>query len=153
MDATSDVTVLLPFEPVTATTGASAARAKSSMSPTIGTPRAAAACSAGSRTDTPGLTTISAAVSNTGASKPPHRISTSGNSDSTAGAARRRLARVHRDDPPGRTSGAGEVAHARQPGGAQPDHQHVSCRPRGVRIGRPAGVDGLMRVHAAVTES
>ena len=84
MAATSDVTVLLPFEPVIATTGASAARANSSMSPTIGTPRAAAARSAGSRTDTPGLTTISAAVSNTGASKPPHRISTSGNSDSTA---------------------------------------------------------------------
>ena len=84
ISARSDATVLFPLEPVTATIGASAARAKSSTSPAIGTPRAAATRNAGSRTETPGLTTISAAAPNSEASNRPQRISTSGNSDSTA---------------------------------------------------------------------
>ena len=71
-------TVLLPFVPVTATTGARAARANSSTSPRTGTPRSAAADTAGSRGDTPGLSTSSTARSNHSRSNPPSRISAPG---------------------------------------------------------------------------
>lgn len=50
------VTVLFALEPVMATIGAFASRAKRSMSPEMRTPFAAACTSAGVRSDKPGLT-------------------------------------------------------------------------------------------------
>ena len=120
--------MLFPFDPVIATTGASTARAKSSISPMIGTPRAAAACNAGSRTDTPGLTTISTA-------RIEHRRIESTATDLDLGelrldrgTARRVLARIHRNDSSDLSVRAGEVADARQPRLTQTDDEHMAGR-------------------------
>jgi len=78
------------------------------------------------------------------------------------GPAGRMPTRVHRDDPPPRVARAtrairateiSEMAHARQPGRSQSDHQYVPGRRHGARPAEADGVDGVMRVHAAVTES
>ena len=68
------VTVLLPLVPVMPTTGASAARANSSMSPTMSRPRARACTKKGSSSGTPGDVTTMSACSSNRASKPPVRV-------------------------------------------------------------------------------
>ena len=72
--------MLFPFEPVTTATGAPTFCAKSSMSPTTGTPRSAAMRIKGSCTETPGLTTRRSAAAKAAGSKPPRKSAVSGNS-------------------------------------------------------------------------
>ena len=81
---TRAVTVLLPLEPVMAATGAATTRAKISMSPTTGTPRAAAAATAGSAGDNPGLSTTASAWAKAASSSPPVNTATSGSSARSA---------------------------------------------------------------------
>ncbi len=70
----SAVTVVLPFEPVIASTFCPAgnARANSSMSPTSSTPLATAAAIAGWSFATPGLIAIRSTPANVAAVKGPH---------------------------------------------------------------------------------
>ena len=75
MRATRLVTVLLPLVPVTPMTGACAARAKSSMSPSTSMPRARASVAIGSSSDTPGDINTCVAPSSSDRSNAPRRIS------------------------------------------------------------------------------
>src|SRR5690606_27922240 len=76
------VTVLLPFEPVMATTRerASFARANNSTSPTTGKPRSSACLTCDSRSATPGLIATSSIPSKLDARKGPASRRTSGSS-------------------------------------------------------------------------
>ena len=76
--ATSVVTVLLPLVPVTATTGAGASRANSSMSPTTGRPRSSASRTSGSCSDSPGEITTCATPSSNDDANAPVRSSAAG---------------------------------------------------------------------------
>ena len=78
--AVSAVTVVLPFDPVIASTFCSggSARAKSSMSPTSSAPRATAAAIAGWSRRTPGLIAIRSAPANVASSNVPTMSGTSG---------------------------------------------------------------------------
>ncbi len=86
---TNVVTVLLPLEPVIATTGALASRANNSMSPIISTPAACAACKAGVANATPGLAIIKDAEHKiSGSSGPVIRLQSAGSSSFPGGFSR-----------------------------------------------------------------
>ncbi len=73
----SAVVVVLPFVPVTPTRGFDRSRAPSSISETVGMPRARAAATGGASEGTPGLLTTIPTPSRKTSSQSPSRISAS----------------------------------------------------------------------------
>ena len=146
--ASSVVTVLLPLVPVMPTTGARAARANNSMSPTMLRPRARAASKNGPVSATPGETTTRSACSSSAASKPPVRTTTSPPSAasrcSSGGSARLSVTATCE---PLRE----QEARRRQAGLAQTDHHRAQrhwrgCAHRSFSVDRPASTSRKLMI-------
>ena len=140
MRATSVVTVLLPLVPVMPTTGASAARANSSTSPTISSPSRRAAAKKGSSRDTPGEATTHTASSSRRGVEPPRltgiAASSAASCASCGGASRVSVTAS-------RQPRALQVARTGEAGAAEPDDYRVRwCWHRGAhrsfRVASPA---------------
>ena len=151
----SAVTVVLPLEPVTASTFCSggSARAKSSMSPTSSTPRAAAAAIAGSSLRTPGLIAIRSAPAKVAAVSAPVTIGHLRQRLPQRIGERRRAARIGDRDP---RAARGEMAREREPGETESQHDRVASGVRGghqrsFSVDRPNRTSSIVMIQKRTT--